>query len=130
MFKETVQLVSKAPAKIMTAIPIKAIEDLPSGKAPNKGIAGILFNLNDNGDTNVPDPTAKPTPEKYPRVATIAFGIYKILRSKSKKPPKIPGCSTVVRFFTMEILKSNSRPKITDEIPSKSANILDPYKKP
>ena len=41
-----------------------AIVDLPSGKAPNKGIAGILFNRNDSGETKVPDPTAKPTPEK------------------------------------------------------------------
>ena len=48
----------------MKAIPIKAIADFPSGSAPNKGIAGILFKRNERGETKVPDPTAKPTPEK------------------------------------------------------------------
>ena len=62
--RATVQLARSAPAKMMNAIPINAIIDLPSGKAPNKGIAGILFNRNESGETKVPDPTANPTPEK------------------------------------------------------------------
>lgn len=130
IFKATVQLASSAPAKTTITTPMNAIEDLPSGSAPNKGIAGILFNLKDNGETKVPDPTAKPTPEKYPSVATIAFGMYKILRRSNRSPPKIPGCKTVVKFFTIEIFTSSNKPKMIDEIPSKKAIIREPYKKP
>ena len=59
-----VHVANNAPAATTKRIPINEIIDLPSGSAPRSGIAGILFNLNDDGETRVPEPTAKPTPEK------------------------------------------------------------------
>jgi hypothetical protein len=89
-----------------------------------------LFNRNEVGDTRVPEPTAKPTPEKYAKVETTALGMYKMLRRSNRNPPKIPGCKTVVRFLTIEILSSNKIPKTIDEIPSNKAIMREPYKNP
>ena len=75
---------------------------MPDGIAPSNGKAGIELRSNLHGATNVPEPTAKPVPEKYPRVATTAFGKYRILRSSKSSPPKIPGSKTVVRFLTVD----------------------------
>ncbi len=60
----------------------------------------------------------------------MALGMYKILRRSSRKPPNIPGCNTVVKFFTIDKLIRISKPKIIAEIPSNNAMIRDPYKKP
>jgi hypothetical protein len=53
-------------------------------------MAGSVFKRNESGDTNVPDPTANPTPEKYASVATTALGKYKILSKSKRRPPTPP----------------------------------------
>ena len=73
-FNSTVQETSNAPAKTTTQIPSREMRDSFFGSAPRIGIAGILSKSKEIGETIVCEPTAKPTPEKYARVETIAFG--------------------------------------------------------
>ena len=52
------------------------------------------------------------------------------MRRSKRKPPKIPGCKTVVKFLTTEILVSNKMPKTIDEIPNNKAIMREPYRNP
>jgi hypothetical protein len=59
-------------------------------------------------------------------VETIALGIYKMLRRSNRIPPKIPGCKTVVKFFTIEMFRSSKIPKTIAETPSSRAMMREP----
>ena len=74
VLRAIVQLTKRAPHEITTPMPNSAKFDVPCGSAPSHGKAGIEWRLKLHGATKVSAPTANPAPEKYPRVATIAFG--------------------------------------------------------